>query len=159
MFTKLVSATPALPSSGEAHPPRGFWEGAESGMAADTQYLTPLTVLQNVPNESTAQTAPRTSVNPTHEQGEGRAPGWQSGWMKKNIPEAGKAAIAAHMQKHFYGFRAEVPLGYGHPPGRGPGQSVALHFVKHRPAVLPNQETSYFVASGAGPIAGWGEPA
>lgn len=123
-----------------------LWEGSLTGMAAATLNLSPLTVQQNVPNMGEAQTAPKTRVNPTHEQGEGRSPGWKWGWMRKNIPFAPSTQL--HRQANFGPLRAQVARNSGaHAPGLGPGLVPSLHNHKRRPTVLAGPETVYYTAA------------
>jgi hypothetical protein len=140
---RTLSAAASEPQSAGAGAP--LWEGSPTGMAASTLALSPLTVQQNVPNIGEAQTAPKTKVNPTLEQGEGRSPGWRWAWMRKNIPFA--PSTQEHGQRHFGHLRAEYPRGTGHPPGSGPGQTVAVKQTKHRPTVLAEPQTVYYTAA------------
>lgn len=131
------------------------WEGAPTGMAADTIALTALTVQQNVPNMGEAQYAPQTQVVAPLEQGDGRSPGWKWAWMRKNFPLT--FVELSHRQRKFGALRDEYPVGYAHPPGSGPGQSVALHRTKRKPTSLGAPETVYFTAAEP-PTPTWGEP-
>ncbi len=134
---------------------RPLWEGSETGMAAENERFSPLTVQQNVPNIGEAQTAPKQRVNPTHEQGEGRAPGWKWGWMRKNIPYA--PVTQQHKQRPFGPLRTEYPRNSSHPPGTGREQFPIFKEKKRHPTTLQGAETSYYVAA-APPTPTWGEP-
>jgi hypothetical protein len=133
-----------------------LFDGRTTGMAADARLVTPLTVQQEVPNLGTAQTAPQTQVNHTHEQGEGRAPGWQWGWMKKNIPFSPITA-GSHKQGHYHSLRPEAPRGFAHPPGSGPGQVPQLR-RGFRPFATLAQPTTVYNTAAHSPLAPWAEP-
>lgn len=121
------------------------YEGRPDGMAADGQYRSALTVLQEVPNMGPTMTAPKTQVNPTHEQGFGRAPGWQWGWMRKNIPYS--RSVINHNVARLGQLRVEGFLASGvHAPGRGAWQSGAGTNTPQR-GVLPNPTTVYLTAA------------
>jgi hypothetical protein len=139
--THAAAESPATAAAGLP-----LFDGSPTGMAADTLLLAPLTVQQNVPNIGDAQTAPRTSINPTLEQGDGRSPGWKWGWMRKNIALMPGPA-QSHKQRRFGNLRAEYPRGSAHPPGTGPGQLPILHNHKKRPTNLQEPETVYFTAA------------
>jgi hypothetical protein len=133
-----------------------LFDGRTTGMAADVQLLTPLTVQQNVPNLGSAQTNPKTQVNPTFEQGDGRAPGWKWGWMRKNIPFTPITA-GSHKQKHFGPLRAERPRASAHPVGTGPGQITGLR-RGFRPFASLAQPTTVYNTAAHPPLAPWAEP-
>jgi hypothetical protein len=129
------------------------YDGAEQGLCAEGQARTALTIQQQVPNIGPTETSPRTSVNPTHEQGWGRAPGWQWGWMRKNIPlnlAFGSGSCARLGQT-----RVEYALNSGaHKPGSGKWQGM-MHPTPRR-GVLDQPQTAYLTAAVA-PIPTWGE--
>jgi hypothetical protein len=148
MLVHAASHHSVAPAAQEPHTAAGglpLHEGSTTGMAADTEALTPLTVQQNVPNIGEAQHAPKTKVVAPLEQGEGRSPGWQWGWMRKNIPFA--PVTQEHKQRKFGHLRAEYPRGTGHPVGSGREQSPAFKQSKRRPTVLADPETVYFTAA------------
>lgn len=147
----------ARPSHYPASPPEDYWEGSETGMAADTLVLTPLTVQQEVPNMQQFVHAPQTQVVPELEQGEGRAPGWKFGWMRKNIPYA-PDHIASHMQRNFGPLRIEEPLGYESVRKLNrPSQTIIEHIGKTPPVSLDQPHTVYGTAAEPS-LATWGEP-
>lgn len=162
MLTSLSLAGHMARNSPEAPYP---WEGSEHGEAADGQNRTALTIQQEVPNIGEVQTAPKTQVNPTHEQGWGRAPGWQWGWMRKNIPF--NLAFGRNGVKRLGQIRPDGGLNLGmHRPGVGKWQQPGV-YPKPRRGVLAAPQTAYLTAAvspvgssaGAGAIAGsWGEP-
>lgn len=138
-------------------PPDQFWEGSDTGMAADTLALTPLSMQQNVPNIQVVNHAPQTQVIRELEQGEGRAPGWKMGWMRKNIPYA-PDHIAGHMQRNFGPLRIEQPLGMESVRKLNrPSQSIEEHYGKTPPVSLDNPHTVLAVAA-APTLSTWGEP-
>lgn len=131
------------------------WEGADNGMAADGINRSALTIQQEVPNIGAVETAPRTSVNPTHEQGWGRAPGWQWGWMKKAIPT--NQAFGRNGVKRIGQTRAEIDRNSGtHAPGSGKWQAGQATRTAQR-GNLQQPETAYLTAA-ITPIPTWGEP-
>lgn len=132
------------------------FDGRTTGMAADVLLVTPLTVQQEVLNIGTAQTAPKTRVNPTHEQGDGRAPGWKWAWMRKNIPYAPRTA-GSHKQGHFHSLRAEAPRAFAHPIGSGPGQTPRAK-RGFRPLTSIAQPTTVYNTAAHPPLAPWAEP-
>jgi hypothetical protein len=137
--------------------PADVWNGSETGMAADTLALTPLIEQQNVPNMQQVNHAPQTQVIPELEQGEGRAPGWKWGWMRKNIPYAPEH-IASHSQRNFGRLRDELPLGYETTRKLNrPSQSILEHHAMNPPASLEQPHTVYNVASEP-TLPTWGEP-
>jgi hypothetical protein len=137
--------------------PADVWNGSETGMAADTLALTPLIEQQNVPNMQQVNHAPQTQVIPELEQGEGRAPGWKWGWMRKNIPYAPEH-IASHSQRNFGKLRDELPLGYETTRKLNrPSQSILEHHAMNPPASLEQPHTVYNVASEP-TLPTWGEP-
>jgi len=126
-------------------------------MAADTLALTPLIEQQNVPNMQQVNHAPQTQVIPELEQGEGRAPGWKWGWMRKSIPYAPEH-IASHSQRNFGRLRDELPLGYETTRKLNrPSQSILEHHAMNPPASLEQPHTVYNVASEP-TLPTWGEP-
>lgn len=140
------AVTPAVARSTELAGAGGcLYEGSPTGMAASTLALSPLTVQQNVPNIGIAQHAPKTKVVAPLEQGEGRSPGWEWGWMRKNIPFAPSTQL--HAQRHYGPLRAEYPRGSAHPPGVGREQSPIFKQTKRRPTVLAGPETVYYTAA------------
>ena len=132
------------------------FDGSPDGMAADTLFRNALTIQQGVPNIGDVQTAPKTQVNPTHEQGVGRAPGCKNGTMRKAIPinhAFGRNAVK-RLGQHI---RTEGILASGqHAPGRGKWQNQ--HSAKPRRGVLPDPETVYLTAAVPSAGATWGEP-
>lgn len=155
--TAHETLTPAAAEPQSAAPggQGGLWEGSTTGMAASTLALTPLTVQQNVPSIGEAQRAPKTKVDATLEQGEGRAPGWKWGWMRKNIPFA--PVTQMHKQRPFGPLRTEYPMSSAHPPGTGREQFPIFKEHKKRPTVLAGPETVYYTAA-APPTVTWTEP-
>jgi hypothetical protein len=132
------------------------YDGSTTGMAADTVTLIPLTVQQNVPNIASAQTNPKTQVNPTLEQGDGRAPGWKWGWMRKNIPF--NRAQVAHSQPHYsYRMQAELERGSGHFPGSGPGQLPGIT-KGFRPSQSFGEPETVYNTVAAPALTPWAEP-
>jgi hypothetical protein len=130
------------------------FDGSTTGSCSDGQQRTALTVMQEVPNIGQVQTAPKTRVNPTHEQGVGRAPGWKNGWMRKNIPY--NLAFGRNCTKRLGQTRVEGPINSGvHGPGKGAWQSP-MHATSHRGTIDPPQ-TVYLTAA-IPPTPSWGEP-
>lgn len=151
MHAARASHIPPVDTAGE------YWEGSETGEAADTLSLTPLTVQQNVPNMQQVNHAPQTQVIPELEQGEGRAPGWKWAWMRKNIPFA-PDHIHGHEQRHFGPLRVETPLGYQSVLRlSNPGNTAIEHFGKTPPATLEEPHTVYNTAVEPN-LPTWGEP-
>lgn len=137
--------------------PDEYWEGSDTGMAANTIALTPLSVQQNVPNIQVMNHAPQTQVVREFEQGEGRAPGWRMGWMRKNIPYA-PDHIVSHMQRNFGPLRVEEPLGYESIKKLNrPSQTITEHYGKTPPVSLDMPHTVYSTAA-APTLSTWGEP-
>lgn len=133
------------------------YDGSTTGMAAAGILLSPLTVQQNVPSLGSAQTGRNKQVNPTLEQGDGRAPGWKWGWMRKNIPFSPRTA-GSHKQRKFGPvLRPEQRRGSGHPPGSGPGQTPGLTRGSRPFMSLGQPETVYYTAMHA-PLTPWAEP-
>lgn len=134
-----------------------FWEGSETGMASGVIRVTPLSVQQDVPNMQVVAHAPQTQVIPELEQGEGRAPGWKWGWMRKNIPYA-PDHISSHMQRNFGPLRIELPLGYESTKKLNrPSQTILEHFGKTPPVTLDQPVTVYNTVA-APSLSTWGEP-
>jgi len=138
--------------TGVAYP----WDGNDNGMAADGIHRSALTMQQEVPNIGPVETAPKTQVNPTHEQGWGRAPGWQWGWMRKNIPT--NPAFSRNSVKRIGQHpRRELIRNSGpHAPGAGKHQSGAQTRTPQR-GVIAQPQTTYLTAA-VTPISTWGEP-
>jgi len=131
------------------------WEGSDNGMAADGIHRSPLTMQQEVGNIGPVETAPKTQVNPTHEQGWGRAPGWQWGWMRKNIPT--NPAFSRNAVKRLGQTRVEGPINSGkHAPGTGKYQDGHVTRTPQR-GVLAQPQTTLLTAA-VNPIEAWGEP-
>lgn len=141
--------------TGQQAPADVPYEGAQHGMAADTLLVSPLTVQQELPNAGGAQTGTNHWVNPTHEQGEGRAPGWKWGWMRKVIPFSPRTA-GSHKQRHFSDLRPQ--LRRAHPPGSGPGQAPGASFQGFRPNMTLAQPTTVYKTAAHPPLAPWSEP-
>ncbi len=146
----------AMPSdapvaTGVAYP----YDGSNNGMAADGIHRSPLTIQQEVPNIGAVETAPKTQVNPTHEQGWGRAPGWQWGWMKKAIPT--NPAFGRNGVKRLGQQRVEAAINSGvHAPGSGKYQAGQATRTPQR-GVIAQPQTSYLTAA-VTPLQTWGEP-
>lgn len=137
--------------------PDEYWEGSETGMAASGIVVTPLSIQQNVPNMQQVNHAPQTQVIPELEQGEGRAPGWKWGWMKKNIPYS-PVHIASHMQRNFGPLRVEMPLGFESTRKLNrPSQTITEHYGKTPPVSLDNPVTVFNTAAQPS-LSTWGEP-
>lgn len=149
-YTHPAAAEPQVAGAGSP-----LWEGSTTGMAADNEAVSPLTLQQNVPNIGPAQFAPKTKVVPPLEQGEGRAPGWRWGWMRKVIPFA--PYTQSHKQRPFGPLRTEYPRSSAHPVGTGREQDPIFKEKKRRPTVLMDPETVYYTAA-APPTPTWGEP-
>lgn len=145
----MPADVPAEP--GAAYP----YDGSPNGMAADGIHRSALTIQQEVPNIGPVETAPKTQVNPTHEQGWGRAPGWQWGTMRKSIPT--NPAFGRNGVKRIGQTRAEIDRNSGvHAPGAGTFQSG--HFTRTpQRGVIAQPQTSYLTAA-VTPVQAWGEP-
>ena len=164
---------PALPSPVPCAYP---YNGDEDGNAAHGVHYSHLTIQQEVPNIGPVQTMPLTPVNPTHEQGFGRAPGWQHGWMRKNFPMDFGAASAPHRDARLggptnsllstnpHGVRAEGAINSGvHAPGSGKWQDGMIGGRHAGRGVVQPPATVYLTAAvgeRAGNVAAgaWGEP-
>lgn len=152
-------AEPISPLMPDASPvPTGVaypYDGADNGMAADGIHRSALTIQQEIPNIGNVQTSPKTQVNPTHEQGWGRAPGWQWGWMKKAIPT--NPAFGHNAVKRLGQQRDEAAINGGvHAPGSGKYQDGSRTRTPQR-GVIAQPQTAYLTAA-VTPVQTWGEP-
>lgn len=164
LVTGHLSSAPAvaepvsLPMPDQAPVPTGVvypYDGSDNGMAADGIQRSALTIQQEVPNIGAIQTNPKTQVNPVLEQGWGRAPGWQYGWMKKAIPT--NPAFGRNGVKRLGQTRSEGGLNSGrHAPGTGKYQDGSQTRTPQR-GTIAQPQTAYLTAA-ITPLQTWGEP-
>jgi hypothetical protein len=125
------------------------YDGYPNGAAATVQHVTPITVLQQVPNRQPMQTNVPHWVDPTLEQGVGRDSTFKNGWMKKAyVSDYSRLMISS---SQWAAVRAETPK--QHAPSTGHIQLAArVNRSRIRFGNLAAPVTVAYTAAGGEPL-------